>query len=129
MAEQDSKEQYIKCSRCKCKYINDDEHIKTDFGYTMLNELNKTCSRCRGKCKVYNQDNTEKIKQQAHKYWIDNKDEIMKKRQQLQKYADENNGEIKYCYRCYKNKTLDAFVCPNGKSYNACYACLKSRYG
>ena len=129
MAEQNDTEKYIKCLRCKCKYLNDDEHIKTDFGHNRLNERFKTCNKCRDKCKVYHQDNAEHLNQQAHKYWIDNKDEIKKKRQQLQKDADENNGEIKYCYRCYKNKKLDEFVCPNGKSYNACYACLKSRYG
>ena len=31
MTEQDSKDKYIKCSRCNMKYINDDERIKTDF--------------------------------------------------------------------------------------------------
>ena len=129
MTEQDSKEQYIKCSRCKCKYINDDEHIKTDFGYTRLNERNKTCTKCRDKCKAYRQDNAEDINCQRREYWIDNKDEIKKKRQQLQKDADESNGEIKYCNRCYKNQSVDKFLCPNGKTYNSCYVCLKSRYG
>ena len=35
------------CSRCKCKYINDNEHIKHDFGYTRLEERYKTCVKCR----------------------------------------------------------------------------------
>ena len=51
MTEQDSKDKYIKCSRCKCKYINDDNHIKTDFGYNRLNEMFKTCVNCRNKTK------------------------------------------------------------------------------
>ena len=49
MAEQDSKDKYIKCSKCKCKYINDDNHIKADFGYNRLNERFKTCVKCRTK--------------------------------------------------------------------------------
>ena len=53
MTEQDSKDKYIKCSRCKCKYINDDDHIKTDFGYNRLNERYKTCVTCRDKHKAY----------------------------------------------------------------------------
>ena len=47
MTELNSKDQYIKCSRCKCKYINDDEHIKNDFGYNRLEERYKTCMTCR----------------------------------------------------------------------------------
>ena len=39
--------EYIMCSQCKCKYLNDDEHIKTDFGYTRLNKRFKTCYKCR----------------------------------------------------------------------------------
>ena len=78
MAEQDSKEQYFKCSRCKMKYINDDEHIKTDFGYNRLNERYKTCSKCRNR-------GTLRVKR-------------------LIDEASASNGEIKHCYICYKNK-------------------------
>ena len=49
MAEQSGEDKYIKCSKCKCKYINDDEHIKADFGYNRLNERYKTCVKCRTK--------------------------------------------------------------------------------
>ena len=49
MTEQHGKDKYIKCSKCKCKYINDDEHIKADFGYNRLNERFKTCTKCRTK--------------------------------------------------------------------------------
>ena len=49
MAEQQGKEKYIKCSKCKCKYMNDDKHIKTDFGYNRLEERFKTCTKCRTK--------------------------------------------------------------------------------
>ena len=49
MAEHSGEDKYIKCSKCKCKYINDDEHIKADFGYNRLNERYKTCVKCRDK--------------------------------------------------------------------------------
>ena len=38
---------YINCSRCRCKYINDDEHIDQDFGYSRLGERFKNCTKCR----------------------------------------------------------------------------------
>ena len=40
-------DKYIKCSRCKCKYINDNEHIKHGFGYNRLEERYTTCVKCR----------------------------------------------------------------------------------
>ena len=46
---------YIKCSRCTCKYINDDEHIRKDFGYNRLNERCKCCVKCRDKGVAYSQ--------------------------------------------------------------------------
>ena len=47
MTEQSGDDKYIKCSKCKCKYHNDDNHIKADFGYNRLNERFKTCVKCR----------------------------------------------------------------------------------
>ena len=38
MSEQVEQDKYIKCKGCKCKYINDDEHIKQYFGYNRLGE-------------------------------------------------------------------------------------------
>ena len=54
MEEQHGEDKYIKCSKCKCKYINDDEHIKKDFGYNRLNERYKTCVKCRTKRNTHN---------------------------------------------------------------------------
>ena len=48
MAEFSGEGKYIKCSKCKCKYINDEEHIKQDFGYHRLNVRYKCCMKCRG---------------------------------------------------------------------------------
>ena len=47
MTERSEESKYIKCSKCWCKYINDDEHIKQDFGYNRLEERFKTCVKCR----------------------------------------------------------------------------------
>ena len=129
MAEQTREEQYIKCSRCQMKYINNDDHIKKEFGYNRLNERYKTCIACRENRKQYRKSKAEELKTYKHKYWIDHKDDIKKKREQLMKDADESDGRIKYCNRCYQNKNIDQFVCPNGKIYNACClgrTCLSS---
>ena len=53
MTEENNHDQYIVCSNCKCNYINDEEHINTDFGYTRLEERYKTCVKCRAKNKVH----------------------------------------------------------------------------
>ena len=57
---------YIKCGKCKCKYINDEEHINNDFGYTRLEMRYKTCVTCRAnsiiKNKAYYEDHKEERK-------------------------------------------------------------------
>ena len=54
MADQQGSDKHIKCSSCKSKYINDDEHIKNDFGYNRLEERFKTCVKCRERGKEQN---------------------------------------------------------------------------
>ena len=49
MTEQVEHETYIKCFACKCKYINDDDNIRNDFGYNRLNVRYKCCVKCRDK--------------------------------------------------------------------------------
>ena len=51
MAEPIEESEYIKYSNCRWKYINDDEHIKQDFGYNRLEERFNTCMKCRVKKK------------------------------------------------------------------------------
>ena len=53
MTEPSEESKYIKCSTCWCKYINDDEHVKQDFGYSKLEERFKTCVKCRGRSSKY----------------------------------------------------------------------------
>jgi len=49
MADKPETQKYIRCTCCKCKYINDDDHISVDFKYNRLNERYKTCVKCRTK--------------------------------------------------------------------------------
>ena len=51
MSGQGEQDKYIKCKGCKCKYINDEEHIKQDFGYNRLGEQLKSCVNCRNRTK------------------------------------------------------------------------------
>ena len=53
MSEQSEQDKYVKCKGCKCKYTNDEEHIKQDFGYNRLSEQLKSCVNCRNITKQY----------------------------------------------------------------------------
>ena len=54
---------YIKCSRCHMKFINDDEHIKTDFGYNRLNERYKQCVKCRSQKAEYREAHRDELRE------------------------------------------------------------------
>ena len=60
MAEESKNDKYIICSKCRSKYINDEEHITKDFGYTRLEERYKTCVRCRARNKINYKTYSEK---------------------------------------------------------------------
>lgn len=64
MTEEDKNDKHIICSKCRSKYIHDEEHINKDFGYTRLEMREKTCVRCRArnknKCKTYSEKHPEK---------------------------------------------------------------------
>ena len=64
MAEQGD-DDYIKCARCRCKYHNNDESIKENFGFNRLHEQLKTCVKCRNRSKQYHQDHFEKTSARA----------------------------------------------------------------
>ena len=80
MTEESKTDKYMICSICKCKYINDEEHISTDFGYTSLEELYKTCVKCRAKhivhSKTYYEKHKEEIKEYSKKYHEEHKEQI-----------------------------------------------------
>ena len=75
MTEQGKNDKYIKCSKCRCKYINDDEHIKADFGYSRLNGQYKTCITCRSKRKT--QRDQPHRKENDKTYYENNKEQIL----------------------------------------------------
>ena len=52
MTEEGKNDKYIICSDCRSKYINDEEHINKDFGYTRLEMRYKTCVKCRARKKL-----------------------------------------------------------------------------
>ena len=66
MEEYSKNDKYIICSKCKCKYINDEEHISTDFGYKRLEERYMTCKKCRARSTIsdknYYDHHKEKLK-------------------------------------------------------------------
>jgi hypothetical protein len=63
MAEKNRECKYIKCSRCNCKYLNNDYSILKDFGHNRLYEPFKTCRKCRENKKI--QTTTIKILESA----------------------------------------------------------------
>ena len=48
---------YILCSGCHGKYIDDDEHIKCDFEYNRLGNRYNCCVKCRNRNKAYREKN------------------------------------------------------------------------
>ena len=80
MTEEGKNDKYIICSGCTCKYINDEEHISNDFGYTRLEERYKTCVRCRVRGKVngktYYNKHIEEEKERSKTYRENNIDRL-----------------------------------------------------
>ena len=49
MAEEIKDDNYIRCSKCRSKYISDEEHVREDFGYTRLEGIYNMCVRRRAR--------------------------------------------------------------------------------
>ena len=123
MAEISNDDKYSKCSRCKMKYHNHDEHINKDFGFNRLNERFKTCMRCR----QYKLDNRELILQQgrerAKEYYDSNRDKELARKEEY--YEDNKDIKLKRSKEYYgdnKDKTNAKIKC------NVCGSIL-SRHG
>ena len=52
MTEEAKNSKYIICSGCRSKYVDDEEHVNNDFGYTRLEERYKTCVKCRARKQI-----------------------------------------------------------------------------
>ncbi len=98
MAEESKEKKYITCTKCKCKYINDEEHISRDFGYTRLEERYKTCVKCRDMVKTYNDNNKEKRKE----HYKDNKEKY-------KEYYNNNKEHILQIHKNYRNNNVDKY--------------------
>ena len=101
---ENNENKYIKCSRCHMKFINDDEHIKTDFGYNRLNVRYKQCVRCRTSRREYDQTRYELNKDRKKEYAQTNRDKI---RESQKKYNQQRLNAVvdddqQVCKRCLK---------------------------
>ena len=115
MAENNGQITYIVCSNCKCKYINDEEHINNDFGYTRLEMIYKTCVKCRAKGKVtnktYQEKHPDKKEKERKEYYEEHKDYLNERNKQ---YRENNKERIKE-YDRVRNQVRDQIKihCPN----------------
>ena len=78
-AEEIKNDKHMKCSKCRSKYINDEEHINNDLGYTRLEEIYKTCVRCKDRGKVnsktYYDKHKDELNEHSKKYRVEHKEE------------------------------------------------------
>ena len=91
MTQSNEKPQYLYCSGCSVKFINDDEHIKIDFGYNRLNDRFKSCVTCRERYAKHREGNREERRASAQIYYKNNKEYILECKKQ---YREENKDKI-----------------------------------
>ena len=120
MAELCEADKYIKCSKCKCKYHNNADNIKDDFGYNRLGDRFKCCVKCRPREREY-----------ARTYYEKNKDEInagkrsdIKRIEYYKKYIAEHGDNINTRRRSNREKARTA-ECEDG--YRCCTRCFKTK--
>ena len=107
MTEEYNNDKYIICSGCTCKYINDEEHISNDFGYTRLEMRYKTCVRCRVRSKIKNKTFLEKHPEKNKEYYEAHKEEAKEKNKQ---YRENNADRLKEYDRARNQIKVN---CPN----------------
>ena len=79
-------EDHIKCSVCKCKYVNAEQQIKVDFGYNKQNERYKSCVKCRSRNAQFRENHKEQ-KRDYDKQRIQKKlEEQPENKRELDKY-------------------------------------------
>ena len=88
---------YLFCSCCNKKYINDEEHIKQDFGYSRLNIRYKSCIQCQARYLKHLESNREERRENARTYYQENKDIILEKKLV---YRDSNKDKINEKKEC-----------------------------
>ena len=88
---------YLFCSGCSMKYINDEEHIKQDFGYNRLNIRYKSCIQCQARYLKYRESHKEERRDYSLIYYQDNKD-IISENGRI--YRDNNKDKEKEKTKC-----------------------------
>jgi hypothetical protein len=96
----------IICSKCKCKYANDEQTISNNFGYNNQNIRFKTCKQCRKRNEsyrihhieerkeydqLYKSNNKDKISALNKQYWLNNKDKLTNRNSQ---YYQDHKHEL-----------------------------------
>ena len=112
---------YQFCSGCNKKYINDEEHIKQDFGYNRLTIRYKSCIQCKARylkhreshreersenSKTYYQENKDIILDKRRIYRDNNKDKIIEKSKIYYEKVKEQRKEMSYCELCGAHVTI-----------------------
>ena len=87
----------VKCSRCHAKYPDDDEHVRTHFGFNKSNEQFKCCipcrSNCKARCATYYQEHKNDIAEYHTQYYQTHKNNIAEYQKQ---YAQRKQDELKH---------------------------------
>ena len=103
MAEQDSKDKYIECSRRKMKQHNNDDRIKDHFGYNRLGEQLKTRTKFVEKRTKYYKD-----------YYIEHIEYILESSKTYhQEHKEERHERWKEYYNLHKDELNKKVVCDN----------------
>ena len=92
--------------RCHMKFINDDEHIKNDFGYNRLNERYKQCVRCRTKRTEYREAHRDELREKQKEYYYEHKEELNKKKMEYDKVYHSEKIECSICGNTMTRKTM-----------------------
>ena len=91
---------YLFCSGCSMKYINDEENIKQDFGYTRLNIRYKSCIQCRARYLKHRESHIEERRENSRTYYQENKDMILEKKRIYRDNNKEKEMEKTKCNVC-----------------------------
>ena len=100
MTEAGKNNKYIICSDCRCKYVNDEEHINKDFGYTRLEGRYKTCVKCRAREQTTNKKNSEKAKECYEAHNEEKKEYRENNADKRREYDRERNTIKTHCTNC-----------------------------
>ena len=94
---------YINFSKCHMKFINDDQHFKTDFGYDILNIW---CVKCRTYQAEYRGKHRDELREKQTWYYNDNKEELNKKNIEYNKVYHSEKVECNICGKTITRKSM-----------------------